>query len=81
MRKYIERTLTLSIINSKSLSKDFERIDNKPFTWYGNISENKALKEAKKLYGEATVISEIEVVEKKYKITVEKFIENAEIVE
>ncbi len=84
MRKTIERTITATTIESANVT--FEKgkpviKNNEPLTVNGNITEDKALKEVRKAYGEMAQVTSLAVIDDRYEISVEDFIKYATKIE
>lgn len=80
MRKTIVRTITATTIESANIS--FEKgkpvvKNNEALTVNGVITEDKALKEVRKVYGESAQVTAITSVDDMYEISVEDFIKYA----
>lgn len=77
MRKWIERKIVLNKISSVSLNFDYTVKENEDITFYGEITKEKAEKIVKDIFGDTTRVKSIKRYEKRYKIKVEDFINNA----
>lgn len=87
MSNTIKRTLTESTINAYSVvtAENGEPSLSKlePVTVHGKITKEKALKEIKKIYPEATALTITSILENEvmYEISIEDFIKNAKKIE
>ena len=80
MRKTIVRTITATTIESANVAFENGKPvvkPNVPITVNGVIAEDKALKEARKAYGDTAHITNIVSVDDVYEISVEDFIKYA----
>lgn len=84
MRKMITRAITSTTIQSANISfKEGtpELTVNDPITVSGVISEEKALKVARKTYGETAQVTAVTSIDDVYEISVEDFMKYAKKVE
>lgn len=84
MRKFITRAITSTTIQSANIAfKEGapELTVNEPITVSGVISEEKALKVARKTYGETAQVTSVTSIDDVYEISVEDFIKHAKKVE
>lgn len=79
MRKTIERKVIVNKIFSKSFDESFNVKDNPVFEMYGKITKKEAERKGVEMFGQGTVILNIETSENSYEISVEEFIKNAKI--
>ncbi len=85
IRKHITRTMTRATITAYTV----KMVDNKPVvdqlepvSVWGELTEKEAKKAVKEAHGVAdATIGNIEYVKETYKITIDKFVENAEMVD
>ena len=81
--KYITRTIKTTVVSPKKVefkNGKFNTVDLDNFMIDGNATEETILKECRKRFGKMSqYVFDVEIIENKYGMTVEKFLENAEL--